>query len=85
MPQKHLKFISELNENKRITETKIENLQGKIEYAQNIISSTVIEDEKTFEKAEELKFARMELSSLESENIVTKNKQENIVNELNDQ
>ena len=84
-PKNILEFISELNENKRITETKIENLQGKIEYAQNIISSTVIESEKTFEKAEELKFVRMELSSLESENIVTKNKQENIVNELNDQ
>ena len=84
-PKNILEFISELNENKRITETKIENLQGRIEYAQNIISSTVIEDEKTFEKAEELKFARMELSSLESENTVTKNKQENIVNELNDQ
>ena len=80
-----LEFISELNENKKITETKVKNLQGKIEYAQNIITSTVIEDEKTFEKAEELKFARMELSSLESENKFTKNKQETIVNELNSQ
>lgn len=84
-PKNILKFISELNENKRITETKIGNLQGKIEYAQNIINSTVIEAEKTFEKAEELKFARMELSSLEAENTFTKTRQENIVNDLNNQ
>ena len=84
-PKNILEFISELNENKRITETKIENLQGKIEYAQNIINSTVIEAEKTFEKAEELKFARMELSSLEAENTFTKTRQENIVNDLNNQ
>lgn len=45
-PKNILEFISELNENKRITETKIGNLQGKIEYAQNIINSTVIEEEK---------------------------------------
>ena len=84
-PKNILEFISELNESKRITETKIGNLQGKIEYAQNIINSTVIEEEKTFEKAEELKFARMELSSLESENAVTISKQETIVNNLNSQ
>ena len=84
-PKNILEFISELNENKRITETKIGNLQGKIEYAQNIINSTVIEEEKTFEKAEELKFARMELSSLEAENTFTKTRQENIVNDLNNQ
>ena len=84
-PKNILEFISELNENKRITETKIGNLQGKIEYAQNIINSTVIEEEKTFEKAEELKFARMELSSLEAENTFTKTRQENIVNDLNSQ
>ena len=84
-PKNILEFISELNENKGITETKIGNLQGKIEYAQNIINSTVIEEEKTFEKAEELKFARMELSSLEAENTFTKTRQENIVNDLNNQ
>ena len=84
-PENILEFISELNENKRITETKVGNLQGKIEYAQNIINSTVIEEEKTFEKAEELKFARMELSSLEAENTFTKTRQENIVNDLNNQ
>lgn len=84
-PKNILEFISELNENKRITETKIGNLQGKIEYAQNIINSTVIEEEKTFEKVEELKFARMELSSLEAENTFTKTRQENIVNDLNNQ
>ena len=84
-PKNILEFISELNENKRITEIKIGNLQGKIEYAQNIINSTVIEEEKTFEKAEELKFARMELSSLEAENTFTKTRQENIVNDLNNQ
>ena len=84
-PKNITEFISELNESKRITETKIGNLQGKIEYAQNIINSTVIEEEKTFEKAEELKFARMELSSLEAENTFTKTRQENIVNDLNNQ
>ena len=84
-PKNILEFISELNENKRITETKVGNLQAKIEYAQNIINSTVIEEEKTFEKAEELKFARMELSSLEAENTFTKTRQENIVNDLNNQ
>ena len=84
-PGNILEFISELNENKKITENKIENLQGKIEYAQNIINSTVIEEEKTFEKAEELKFARMELSSLDAENTFAKNKQEAIVKELNNQ
>ena len=84
-PKNILEFMNELKKNKRITETKIGNLQGKIEYAQNIINSTVIEEEKTFEKAEELKFARMELSSLEAENTFTKTRQENIVNDLNNQ
>ena len=76
-------LISELNENKRITETKITNLQGKIEYAQNIINSTVIEEEKTFEKAEELTFARMELSSINAENNAAMNNQKSIVDDLN--
>lgn len=84
-PKNILEFISELNENKRITENKIENLQGKIQYAQSIISSTVIEKEKSFEKAEELKLTRMELSSIESENIIERKKQENIVTNINNQ
>ena len=84
-PKNITEFISELNESKRINETKIGNLQGKIEYAQNIINSTIIEQEKVFEKSEELKFARMELSNLESENLITKQKQETIVNNLNNQ
>lgn len=84
-PKNITEFISELNESKRINETKIGNLQGKIEYAQNIINSTIIEQEKVFEKSEELKFARMELSNLESENLITKRKQETIVNNLNNQ
>lgn len=84
-PKNITEFISELNESKRINETKIGNLQGKIEYAQNIINSTTIEQEKVFEKSEELKFARMELSNLESENLITKRKQETIVNNLNNQ
>ena len=84
-PKNITEFISELNESKRINETKIGNLQGKIEYAQNIINSTIIEQEKVFEKSEELKFARMELSNLESENLITKQKQDTIVNNLNNQ
>lgn len=84
-PKNITEFISELNESKRINETKIGNLQGKIEYAQNIINSTTIEQEKVFEKFEELKFARMELSNLESENLITKRKQETIVDNLNNQ
>lgn len=82
-PQNITELISELNENKRITETKITNLQGKIEYAQNIINSTVIEEEKTFEKAEELTFARMELSSINAENNAAMNNQKSIVDDLN--
>ena len=82
-PQNITELISELNENKRITETKITNLQGKIVYAQNIINSTVIEEEKTFEKAEELTFARMELSSINAENNAAMNNQKSIVDDLN--
>ncbi len=82
-PQNITELISELNENKRIAETKITNLQGKIEYAQNIINSTVIEEEKTFEKAEELTFARMELSSINAENNAAMNNQKSIVDDLN--
>ena len=82
-PQNITELISELNENKRITETKITNLQGKTEYAQNIINSTVIEEEKTFEKAEELTFARMELSSINAENNAAMNNQKSIVDDLN--
>lgn len=82
-PNSITELLAELNENKRINETKIKNLQGKIEYAQNIINSTTIEQEKTFQKAEELRFARMELSSLESDVVSAKTKQEAIVNRLN--
>ena len=84
-PKNITEFISELNDSKRINETKIGNLQGKIEYAQNIINSTTIEQEKSFENSEELQFARMELSSLESENLSAISKQETIVNNLNKQ
>ena len=37
MPQKCYKYIQELNDDKKMYEDKIKNLQGKIAYAENFI------------------------------------------------
>ena len=72
-------------EYKKMYEDKIKNLNGKIEYAENVVN-TVIEEKKTFEKDEELSLARRELSFLTSNNaLLNKENQQKIVNNLQNQ
>lgn len=85
-PKDIAKYIQELNDDKKIYEDKIKNLQGKIEYAQNVIDNTLIEKEKTFEKEEELNLERQQLSFLQNDKESNnKEKQETIVENLNNQ
>lgn len=78
-------FISELNSNKKFYDTKILNLQGKIEYAENI-ANEIVEEKQEFTKQEELSLARQELSFLTNDTItIDKAKQEKIVLNLNNQ
>ena len=82
IPSSMTQYIKELNANKLMYENKIENLRGKIDYAEDI-SLTPIETKKVFEKEEELSLARQELSYLElDENKGAKDKQQNIVDNL---
>ncbi len=75
-------YISEKNEDIKRTETQISSLDGKIEYAQNIVNEKLPEY-KTFGKDDELSFAEQELSLLKSnEKIVDKEKQKQVVEEL---
>ena len=85
-PKDIAKYIQELNDNKKFYEDKIKNLQGKIEYARNVIDNIQIEEEKVFEKEEELNLERQQLSFLQNDKETNnKVKQENIVENLNNQ
>ena len=60
-PTNIIQYIQELNDNKKMYENQIKNIRGKIDYAQNIIDTTIIEEIKVFEKEEELSLDRQEL------------------------
>ena len=82
VPKNIIEYLKELNSTKKMYEDKIKNLNGKIEYAENVVN-TVVEEKKTFEKAEELSLARQELSFLTSSNSsLNKEKQQKIVDNL---
>ena len=72
-------YISETNGDIRRSESVISNLNGKIEYAQNIVNEE-IPDVKSFEKDEELTLAKQELAFLNTnQDIVDKEKQRQTV------
>ena len=84
-PRNVIQYIQELNDNKKIYEDKIKNLQGKIAYAENYISEK-LDSSKTFDKQEELSLAMQELSLLKSDQKVeARKRQQKIVDNLNSQ
>lgn len=84
-PRDVIQYIQELNDNKKIYEDKIKNLQGKIAYAENYISEK-LDSSKTFDKQEELSLAMQELSFLKSDQKVeARKRQQKIVDNLNSQ
>lgn len=75
-------YISELNADIKRYETIISNLEGKIEYAQNIVNEELPKLQ-TFEKDEELSLARQELAFLNTnQEIVDKEKQKQTVEKI---
>lgn len=84
-PKNVTKYIQELNEDKKMYEDKIKNLQGKIAYAENFIGEK-LDNLKTFDKQEELSLAQQELSFLKTDQKAeARNKQLKIVENLNNQ
>ncbi len=82
LPSDIPKYITELNENIKISENNIVSLNGKIEYAQKIVDEE-LSKRKVFDKEEELTLARQELSFLSTnQDIVDKEKQKQIVETL---
>ncbi len=82
IPQDIPTYINELNSNIKRAEQAISSLNGKIEYAQNIVNEK-LPAHKTFEKDVELSLARQELSFLNTnQNIVNKEKQKQTVDNL---
>jgi len=75
-------YISELNQNIKASEQSITSLNGKIEYAQNIVNEKLPAYSK-FEKDVELSLARQELAFLNTnQDIVKKEKQKQMVDSL---
>ena len=75
-------FVAELNADIKRTETQISSLDGKIEYAQNIVSEE-LPICKVFDKEEELSLAEQELSLLKSnEKIIDKENKKLVIEEL---
>ena len=84
-PKNVTKYIQELNDDKKMYEDKIKNLQGKIAYAENFIGEK-LDTLKTFDKQEELSLAQQELSFLKTDQKAeARNKQLKIVENLNSQ
>ena len=84
-PKNVTKYIQELNDDKKMYEDKIKNLQGKIAYAENFIGEK-LDTLKTFDKQEELSLAQQELSFLKTDQKAeARNKQLKIVENLNNQ
>lgn len=85
VPKNIIDYLKDLNTTKKMYEDKIKNLNGKIEYAENVVN-TPIEEKRTFEKDEELSLARQELSFLSTNNsLFDKEKQKKIVDNLQNQ
>lgn len=83
IPKNIIEYLKDLNSSKKMYEDKIKNLNGKIEYAENVVNE-VLEEKKVFEKNEELYLARQELSFLTADSAsIDKNKQQKIVDNLN--
>lgn len=75
-------YISELNQNIKASEQSITSLNGKIEYAENIVNEKLPAYSK-FEKDVELSLARQELAFLNTnQDIVKKEKQKQMVDRL---
>lgn len=75
-------YIYELNQNIKSSEKAITSLNGKIEYAQNIVNEKLSTYRK-FEKDIELSLARQELAFLNTnQDIVNKDKQKQVVDSL---
>ena len=75
-------YISDLTADIKKSESNISSINGKIEYAQNIVDEELPEYKK-FEKDEELSLAEQELSYLNTnEKIADKEKQKQVVQEL---
>ena len=84
-PKNVTKYIQELNDDKKMYEDKIKNLQGKIAYAENFIGEK-LDTLKTFDKQEELSLAQQELSFLKTDQKAeARNQQLKIVENLNSQ
>ena len=82
IPMNMPEYISTLNGNIKMSENAITSLDGKIEYAQNIVDEKLPEC-KVFGKDEELSLARQELSFLNTDqNIIDKEKQRKVVENL---
>jgi len=82
IPQNIPSFITELNSDINNTQKIISTLDGKIEYANSIVSSEIA-SKKTFEKLEELFLAKQELSFLSAnQTIVDKEKQKDVVTKI---
>lgn len=85
VPKNIIDYLKDLNTTKKMYEDKIKNLNGKIEYAENVVN-TPIEEKKIFVKDEELSLARQELSFLSTNNsLFDKEKQKKIVDNLQNQ
>ena len=84
-PRNVIQYIQELNDDKKMYENKIKNLQGKIAYAENSISEK-LDSPKTFDKQEELSLSMQELSFLKSDQKAeARKKQQKIVDNLKSQ
>lgn len=84
-PDNIVSSIKDLNDTIKRFNSSIINLNGKIDYARNIVN-TPIESLKTFDKLEELDLERQELSFLKSQNDSSKlEKQQNLVNSITSQ
>lgn len=84
-PRNVIQYIQELNDDKKMYENKIKNLQGKIAYAENSITEK-LDSPKTFDKQEELSLSMQELSFLKSDQKTeARKKQQKIVDNLKSQ
>lgn len=84
-PQNIILYIKELNNEKKVYEDKIKLLQGKLTYAENIITEKLT-DLKIFNKQEELSIATQKLALLKSNSILEKKQNQlKIIETLNNQ
>lgn len=82
MPTNVQEFITDTNDNIKRIESLNTSLQGKIDYAQNIVDEK-LPVHKVFKKDEELEFERQELNFLTSNKSITdKENQTKVLNEL---